>query len=98
MKESRRRSAFKALSWRITGTLATTIIVFLFTGNLVLSIGVGVSEGLAKVFCFYMHERLWENIPWGRVTHPLAALPVKKELAPPDLELVRQRLEDLGYL
>jgi uncharacterized membrane protein len=98
MKESRRRSVLKALSWRITGSLATTMIVFLFTGKLALSIGIGVSEGIAKTFWFYMHERLWDHIQWGRLTHPLAALPVIKELAPHDFESVRRRLQDLGYL
>ncbi len=64
MNESRKRSVMKALSWRITATLATMIIVFLFTGNLAVSIVVGVIEGVAKVLWYYVHERLWEHIPW----------------------------------
>ncbi len=55
-------------------------------------------EGFAKVLLYYTHERLWEYIPWGRMMHPLASLPVKKELAPQDLQMIQQRLEDLGYL
>lgn len=98
MKESRRRSVMKAVSWRITATLATMVIVFLFTENLAVSIVVGVIEGIAKVLWYYMHERLWEHISWGRAIHPLARLPVEKELAPQDLKIIRERLEDLGYL
>ena len=98
MNESRKRSVMKALSWRITATLATMIIVFLFTGNLAVSIVVGVIEGVAKVLWYYVHERLWEHIPWGRAIHPLASLPVSKELAPQDLQIIHERLQDLGYL
>jgi len=98
MNESRKRSVMKALSWRITATLATMIIVFLFTGNLAVSIVVGVIEGVAKVLWYYVHERLWEHIPWGRALHPLASLPVNKELAPQDLQIIHERLQDLGYL
>ncbi len=98
MKESRRRSVVKAVSWRITATLTTILIVFFFTENVAVSLAIGVIEGMAKVLWYYMHERLWERIPWGRVIHPLASLPVNKELAPQDLQIIHERLQDLGYL
>ena len=34
MKETRKRSGMKAVSWRITATLTTIFIVFLFTPNI----------------------------------------------------------------
>ncbi len=98
MKETRKRSVMKAVSWRITATLTTIIIVFLFTKNVAVSIGIGVIEGIAKVLWYYGHERLWEHIPWGRAVHPLASLPVNKDLAPQDLQIIHERLQDLGYL
>jgi adenylylsulfate kinase len=98
MEETRKRSIAKAVSWRVAGSIATTSIVFLFTGNVVLSLGVGATEAIAKILCYYVHERLWEYIPWWRVTHPLAILPISKELAAQDIQIIRQRLEDLGYL
>jgi uncharacterized membrane protein len=98
MKDCRGRSVMKAVSWRITATLATMIIVFLFTENVALSIGIGVIEGIAKVLWYYVHERLWEHTSWGRINHPLASLPVKKELSAQDLQIIQQRLQDLGYL
>ena len=98
MKETRKRSVMKAVNWRITATLTTIIIVFLFTKNVAVSIGIGVIEGIAKVLWYYGHERLWEHIPWGRAVHPLASLPVNKDLAPQDLQIIHERLQDLGYL
>ena len=40
--ETHVRSMMKAVSWRIVATLATILLVFFFTGNLVVSGGVGL--------------------------------------------------------
>ncbi len=98
MKETRKRSVMKAVSWRITATLATIIIAYFFTKSFAVSLAIGVIEGIAKVLWYYIHERLWERILWGRALHPLARLPVNKELAAQDLQIIHERLQDLGYL
>ncbi len=58
-KEPHYRSAMKALSWRIIATTATILIVFAFTGRLVISAGVGGVEVIVKIILYYLHERLW---------------------------------------
>jgi adenylylsulfate kinase len=60
------RSLLKALSWRIVATLTTTLLVFIFTGDLVISAGVGGSEFLLKIFIYYVHERVWNLFHFGR--------------------------------
>jgi adenylylsulfate kinase len=64
--EKRVRSLLKALSWRIVATLTTTLLVFIFTGDLVISLGVGGSEFLVKIFIYYAHERVWNLFHFGR--------------------------------
>jgi adenylylsulfate kinase len=64
--EKRVRSLLKALSWRIVATLTTTLLVFIFTGDLVISLGVGGSEFLVKIFIYYVHERVWNLFHFGR--------------------------------
>ena len=64
------RSFLKALSWRIVATLTTTFLVFIFTGDLVISSGVGVSEFLLKIFIYYVHERVWNLFHFGREQKP----------------------------
>lgn len=59
MKDSVRRTALKTLSWRVCAILGTTIIVFLFTRKISISIGVGVTDGLIKTLMYFFHERLW---------------------------------------
>ena len=64
--EQGRRSLFKAVSWRIVGTVDTFVLTFLVTGHLVWAASVSALELCTKVFLFWAHERLWNRISWGR--------------------------------
>lgn len=61
-KEGHLRSFIKALSWRFFATLTTIIISFMITGNAKFAITIGSIEVFAKIFLFYLHERLWANL------------------------------------
>lgn len=60
------RSLLKAISWRIVATLTTIVLVFVSTGNLVISLGVGFSELIIKIIIYYVHERIWNLVGFGR--------------------------------
>ena len=47
-------------------TATTVLIVFIFTGKLLLAAGVGVVEVVAKLILYYFHERIWDKIKRGR--------------------------------
>ncbi|MFQ5706558.1 MAG: DUF2061 domain-containing protein [bacterium] len=96
--ENRKRTILKAITYRGCGTLVTISIIYLFTGKLIASLGAGVVEVIAKMGFYYLHERAWAKIGWGKVKHPLADIPVKRELEPEDKAQVEQRLRELGYL
>ena len=63
--ESHKRSIIKAVTWRITASLITTLVVYLFTGEVALSLGVGLLDAIVKMFAYYGHERLWIRIRFG---------------------------------
>jgi len=98
MREFHKRSFVKALSWRVLATASTMAIVYAFTGQVALSLGVGAVEVIVKLLLYYGHERVWNWIRWGRLSHPLDHLAVSRELEPEHLEEIRSRLEELGYL
>jgi len=98
MEDYRVRSIVKTISWRVLATLATMFIVFAFTGKVKLSVGIGLVEAVSKMVLYYLHERTWGKISWGKLKHPLADLVLKKELTPEDKELIQQRLKELGYM
>lgn len=62
-RDSRFRSLFKAVTYRIVGTLTTSMIVFVVTGELIVAFTVGLVEPLAKIIIYYVHERVWELVP-----------------------------------
>ena len=67
MAEKHYRSIAKAVSWRITGSIDTLIISFLITGKLKWALTISGVELFTKIFLYYVHERVWIKIPFGRV-------------------------------
>ena len=61
------RSLVKAISWRITGTCDTILIAWLITGEVKAALGIGFVELLTKIFLYYVHERIWNRLEFGRV-------------------------------
>lgn len=80
--ETRSRSLAKALSWRLSGSVATTLIVWLFTRRLELAVGVGAIEILGKMVLYFVHERIWARIPMGREALPARTVLVKGPAGP----------------
>ena len=64
--ESHSRSLLKALSWRITGTLATTAVAYAIIGEFKVAVVIGVVEFIMKFILYYGHERIWQLISWGK--------------------------------
>jgi uncharacterized membrane protein len=68
--ESNTRSIAKAVSYRLLGSISTALIVFGFSGNATVSLGVGLADMVTKIALYYLHERLWNHISYGRQRPP----------------------------
>ncbi|MCU7839882.1 MAG: DUF2061 domain-containing protein [Candidatus Thiodiazotropha sp. (ex Troendleina suluensis)] len=62
------RSLVKALSWRVTGSIDTILLSWLFTGDLTIAAAIGLTEVMTKMVLYYLHERAWNRISLGRIT------------------------------
>jgi len=60
------RSLVKAITWRVTGTVDAFLLTFLITGKLKWALSVSAAELFTKIFLYYVHERVWERVKWGR--------------------------------
>jgi len=67
MADTQKRTIIKTISWRIIVTLTTMILVFIYTGNLVITLGIGLFDFLSKFIIYYAHERVWNNFKWGTI-------------------------------
>lgn len=74
-KDSPMRSISKAISWRVIASITTWLIVFVifrrFTDQSMSEVIANVSfitgiEIVTKLIFYYLHERLWTNIVWGK--------------------------------
>ncbi len=73
-------------------------IVFAFTRQLARSVGIGSVEVVTKLILYYFHERIWDFVGIGTRKHPLSALPVERPWDKKDLETIKNKLKDLGYI
>ncbi len=64
--EKKRRSIMKTITWRIMATASTILVVLIVTGNLVISTSVGILELIVKALLYYLHERIWNILDYGR--------------------------------
>ena len=64
--ESTTRSIAKAVSYRILGSTATSLIVFALTGKPGPSLLAGAADIVIKIAIYYFHERIWDRVPYGR--------------------------------
>ena len=70
--DSNTRSIAKAVSYRLLGSISTGLIVFVFSGNAKVSLGVGALDVVMKLALYYIHERVWNHISFGREKQPQA--------------------------
>ena len=62
----KKRTLVKTMTWRVTACLTTFLIAWIITGDLLIGASIGSIEAIAKIFLYYYHERIWNNINWAK--------------------------------
>jgi uncharacterized membrane protein len=57
------------VSWRTLGTLDTFAISWFLTGRIAMAGSIAALELITKIAWYYVHERIWAAIAWGRRHH-----------------------------
>lgn len=65
--ETHRRTIVRMISYRITAWVLTIFWTFLFTGSLSASAGFATVLHMLLSVDYYIHERVWLGIKWGRL-------------------------------
>ena len=72
--DSHARSLAKSVSWRFFSGLDTFARSWLFTGKLEYAMSITGAETITKIILYYLHERAWRLVSWGRMeSRPEAA-------------------------
>ena len=98
IKGTHLRSILKAVSYRMLAAVATGTIAFGFTKRLDIALGIAAVEAVAKIICYYIHEVIWSCIKIGKPNHPLATLQVNRPLKEKDMQKIKKKLKELGYI
>jgi len=96
--DTKRRSWVKSITWRVFGIILLGVVSYSITKSWKAMTTITVLFHGIRLILYYYHERIWERISWGKIKHPLAHLPVTRNLTPEDLEIVREKLRGLGYI
>lgn len=65
-RESHPRSVVKAVTWRVLGSLDTFILSLIVTGDISAAGAIASIETMTKIVLYYLHERAWSSVSWGR--------------------------------
>ena len=68
--ETHARSILKAASWRFIATLITFSTAWLLTGTVDVAIKIGLLDTVIKMGAYYMHERGWNRLDFGKLEQP----------------------------
>ena len=66
MIDSKKRSFWKAISWRLIAIVILVSVAFIATGDIKSTSLIALCYNTIQVFVFFLHERLWNFIKWGK--------------------------------
>jgi uncharacterized membrane protein len=66
LKESRLRSLVKSLIYRIFVIIGTGTIVWFITRDITETISTTITVQVFIIILYYLNERIWDKIHWGR--------------------------------
>lgn len=66
MIDSKRRSFWKAICWRLIAVVTLLSVAFLTTGDIKATTFITLCYHSIQVIIYFIHERLWNFIKWGK--------------------------------
>lgn len=60
------RSIIKTVSYRIIIVILDFICIYIFTGKVTVALGFTIVSNLYTTFFYFLHERIWDKIKWGK--------------------------------
>jgi adenylylsulfate kinase len=61
------RSFVKGIVWEAISFLLTLLVVYLLYKNIIISLRITLILTAIKIPIFFMHERIWKKIKWGKI-------------------------------
>jgi uncharacterized membrane protein len=65
--ETRTRSFLKTIIYRVAAVITITTLTWIYTGDLYTVTQVAIAYNIIVWSFYYIHERIWARIKWGRI-------------------------------
>jgi adenylylsulfate kinase len=65
MSEHAKRSAVKAITYRLAILVLDFVAIYLMTGQTKTAVGFMIVSNVYTTVGYYLHERLWARVRWG---------------------------------
>jgi len=65
MKETRKRSLIKSITWRLICIVVSILTSFVLTGKWDIAVAIGTVYNVVTMILYYFHERFWNRVKWG---------------------------------
>lgn len=66
MNSTKQRSLAKSVTWRLVAVVSTFVIAYLMTQNINFATSLTIVSNIVNFILYYIHERLWLTVRWGR--------------------------------
>ncbi len=63
---SKKRSFAKSITWRILAIIVTFASIYFVTGETNTATAGTILTNTINFILYYLHERVWNNIKWGK--------------------------------
>lgn len=65
-KEAHKRSIVKAITFRVVVMCADFLVVMFITHQYKIALGFVLLSNVSSTVLYYLHERFWNKVKWGR--------------------------------
>jgi len=67
MRESRKRTFVKTISWRAIATIVSFIVAYIVSNDLTIASSIASMQVLIHTLLYYIHERVCCKMLWGNL-------------------------------
>jgi adenylylsulfate kinase len=66
IQTTRKRSIAKAISYRLVIVVLDFAVIYMLTGKPAVAVGFMIVSNIYTTVAYFLHERLWARVTWGR--------------------------------
>lgn len=67
MASTKQRSFSKSLTWRLIAVVSSFVVAYTLTKDIYFSINITIVSNVVNFILYYLHERIWLKVRWGRL-------------------------------